>query len=129
MAQKESQADKTKESLSNLIPPAIAAMGKQRLEEFVAVQTEQLAKLQEVNRNWFDRMQSEATLAAEFTAKLTAARSMPEIAAAYQEWSSRHMAMAAEDAKRIFADSQKLAETAARLLSNGWRPNGHGGGA
>jgi len=35
------------------------------------------------------------------------------------------MEMAAEDAKRIFADGQKLAETGARLLSNGWRPNGN----
>jgi len=46
---------------------------------------------------------------------------------AYQEWGLRHMEIAAHDAKRIFADGQKLAETGARLFSNGWRPNGHGG--
>ena len=126
MAQNETQADKAKESAPNLIPPEFAAMGKKRLEEFVAVQTEQLEKLQKMNRDWFDRMQSEATLASEFSAKLTAARSLPEVAAAYQEWAARHMEMAAEDTKRIFADGQKLAETGARLLSNGWKANGHG---
>jgi hypothetical protein len=126
MAQNESQTNKAKEPPSNLIPPEFAAMGKKRLEELVAIQTEQLEKLQEVSRNWFDRIQSEAKLASEFTAKLTAARSIPEVATAYQEWAQRHMEMAAEDAKRIFADGQKLAETGVRLLSNGWKPNGKG---
>ncbi len=89
------------------------------------MQTEQLEKLQEVNRNWIDRMKSQAKLGSEFAAKLTAARSIPEVATAYQEWAGRQMEMAAEDAKRIFADGQKLAETGARFLSNGWRTNGH----
>ena len=52
----------------------------------------------------------------------------PEVATAYQEWATRHMEMAAEDAKRFFADGQKFAETGARLLSNGWQANGHAGG-
>ena len=78
-----------------------------------------------MNRSWIDGMQSQAKLGSEFVAKLTAARSIPEVATAYKEWASRQMEMAAEDAKRIFADGQKLAETGARLLSNGWRPNGN----
>jgi hypothetical protein len=127
MTQNETQADMAKGSTSNLIPPQFAAMGKKRLEDFVAMQAEQMEKLQEMNRSWLERMQSEATLASEFAAKLTAARSVPEVAAAYQEWATRHMEMAAEDGKRIFADAQKLAETGARLLSGGWQPNGHGG--
>ena len=128
MSQTERRADKADKSApSNLIPPELAAMGKKRLDQLVAMQTEQLEKLQEANRNWFERIQSEAKLASEFTAKLTAARSIPEVATAYQEWAGRHLEMAAEDAKRIFADGQKLAETGARLLSNGWWPNGHGG--
>lgn len=128
MAQKESHTERTeKSSLPNLIPAELAAMGKKRLDELVAMQTEQLEKLQEVNRNWFDRLETEATLASEFASKLTAARSVPEAAAAYQEWASRHLEMAAEDAKRIFADGQKLAETGTRLLFSGWRLNGHNG--
>ena len=111
---------------SHLIPPEFAAMGKKRLEELVAMQTGLLEKLQEVNRDWFDRMQSEAALASEFTAKLTAARSIPETATVYQEWGSRRMEMAVEDGKRLFADGQKFVETGARLLSNGWLSNGGG---
>lgn len=130
MAQKECHSERTgteKSSLSNLFPGEFGAMGKKRMEEFAKAQTELLDKLQETNQQWTERMQSEATLASEFAAKLTAARSIPEVATAYQEWAGRHMEMAAQDAKRIFADGQKLAETGVRLLSNGWWPNGHGG--
>ena len=89
MAQKEAQPErKEKSSLANLIPAEFAAIGKKRLDEYIAMRTEQLEKLQEVNRNWFDRMETEATLASEFATKLTAARSIPEAATAYQEWAS-----------------------------------------
>ena len=122
------QTDKAERSSpAGLIPPEFVAMGQKRFDELIAAQTEQLGKLQELNRNWFERMQTEAKLASEFTTKLTAARSMPEVAAAYQEWAQRHMEMATEDAKRVVADGQKLMETSTRLLTNGWRPNGHGG--
>ncbi len=128
MAQKETERTE-KSSLLNLMPADVAAIGKKRLDELIAMQAEQLEKLQEVNRNWFDRIEAEATLMSEFAAKMTAARALPEVAAACQEWTSRHMEMAAEDAKRIVADGQKLAETGARLLFSGWRPNGHNGGS
>lgn len=85
--------------------------------------------LQEVNRNWFDRLQSEATLASEFATKLSAVRSIPETATVYQEWAAKRMEMAADDAKRLLADTQKLAETGMHLLSNGRPSNPKGGGS
>ncbi len=89
-------------------------------------QTVLFEKLQELNKQWFDRVETEATLASELAAKFTAARSIPEVATAYQVWASRHVEMATEDAKRLLAEGQRLAETGARLLSNGWWPNGLG---
>ena len=78
MSQTERRADKAEKSApSNLIPPELAAMGKKRLDELVAKQTEQLEKLQEVNRNWIDRIKSQAKLGSELVAKLTAARTIP----------------------------------------------------
>lgn len=60
MSQTERRPDRAEKSApSNLIPPEFAAMGKKRLDELVAVQTEQMEKLQEVTRNWIDRMQSQ----------------------------------------------------------------------
>ena len=127
MAQRERHTDEAeKTSASYQIPPELATMGIKPFEELVAIQSEQLKKLQEVVGNCFDRMQSEATLTSEFAAKLTAARSIPEVATACQGWTNHHMEMAVTDAKRIFADVQQLAEAGVRLWSNGWRPNGHG---
>ena len=129
MAQKESYSERTEKSmLPNLMSAEFAAVGKKRIEEFGKAQTEFVDKLRETNRQWFERMQSEATLASEFAARLTAARSIPEVATAYQEWANRQMEMAAEDAKRVFADSQKLVEAGVHFLSNGWLSNGKASG-
>jgi hypothetical protein len=62
-------------------------MGKKRIDEFVKMQAELLDKLQETNRQWLDRAQSEANLASEFASKLAAARSIPDAMTAFQEWS------------------------------------------
>lgn len=125
MVQKESEQIK-KSSSPNLIPADLAAMGKKRIDEFVNMQTKLLNELQETNRQWFDRAQAEADLASEFSAKLTAARSIPEAMAVWQEWTSRRFAMMAEDGKRLFTDTQKFMEVGSRLLSSGSFINGGG---
>ena len=128
MVQKESERTK-RSSSPNPIQAGFAAMGGERVEEFVNLQTKLLNELQETNRQWLDRAQSEANLASEFAAKLTAARSIPEAMAAYQEWASRRFAMMAEDGKHLLGDTQKFMEVGARLLSSGSIVNdGKGGG-
>jgi predicted phage tail protein len=109
------------------MPTEFAEMGKKRVEDFAKAQAELLEKVQECNRHWVDRFQSEAQLASEFASKLTAARSIPDAMAASQEWSSRRIEMMAEDARRLVADTQTFLETGARLLSNGCWPNGAAG--
>ena len=128
MAQKESYAERTEKTSSpNLMPAEFSEMGKKRVEEFVNTQRELLEKLQEMNRQWFDRAQSETNLTSEFASKLTAARSIPEAMAAYQEWASRRFEMMAEDGKQLFADAQKFVEAATRLLPNASLIKGGGG--
>ena len=105
-----------------------AGMGKKRVEEFVNIERDLLETFLETNRQWFDRAQAEANLASEFASKLTAARSLSEAMAAYQEWTSRQFEMMAEDGKHILADTQKFIETGARLLSNASLTNGGKGG-
>jgi hypothetical protein len=63
-----------------------------------------------------DRLQSEASLASELTSRLTAARSPADAAAAYQEWMSRRMGMAAEDGKHLLANTQKIMQTGAQRI-------------
>jgi hypothetical protein len=94
--------------------------GKRRVEDMIDLQTEVFDYLQEVNRNWFAHIHSEAAIASEIANKLTEARSMPETATLYREWANRRMELFAEDGKRLIADTEKLLETGARLLADGW---------
>ena len=128
MVQKESHTERTeKSSLPNLMPTEFAELGKKRIEEFVNTQKELVEKFQEMNRQWFDRAQAEANLASELASKLTAARSIPDAMAAYQEWASRRFEMMAEDGKHLLADTQKFMEAATHLLPNGSLIKGSGG--
>jgi hypothetical protein len=121
----ENGTDKTERSgNADFVPSELAAMGRKRLDQIVGAQTQQLEKFGEMSRNWLDRMQSEAALASELATRLAAARSAPEVATAYQEWGTRHIERAAEDARRIFAEARKLAESGAQLLSRGLRIDG-----
>lgn len=119
MAQKETSERTEKSSLPNLMPAQFAAMGQNQIDEFIKMQTELLDKLQDTNRQWFNRMKSEADLASEFAAKLAAARSIPDAMTACQEWFTRRFEMMAEDGKHLLEDSQKFIEAGARLMSNG----------
>jgi hypothetical protein len=128
MTQTESLTDRMKSSSSSRpIPSELAAMGQKRIEEFADWQAELLKTLQETNRRWLDRTQSEASLASTLASKMTAARSLPEVMAAYQDWTSRRFEMMAEDGKQLLADAQRFMETSARFMSNGWPAKGRGG--
>jgi Phasin protein len=107
-----------------MIPLEFAAFGTKGLQGLVQAQSEFFEKIQKINQDWFDRIQLEATVASEFATKLTAARSVPETAAIYQEWARRRLEIAAEDGKRLLGNSQQFMEMGARLLSNNGRRGG-----
>jgi hypothetical protein len=81
---------------------------KKLLDTFGQVQRERLARTME-----------ETKLASEFAAKVAGARSIPDIMAIYQEWIAKCEELIAEDGRRFLQDSQKVANAALSLLSNG----------
>jgi hypothetical protein len=85
----------------------------ERLSRF---QAELIEKIQEVNRHWLERVQSEATLAAEFAGKMASARSFLDAATVYQEWASRQLKLAVEDASYAISTGEALMGMGARLL-------------
>ena len=114
------QADKsTASATSTSIIADLGEIGKKRAEAVATMQAELFKEFQEISQYWTGRAKTEADLASELISKLTAARSVPEIAKAYQEWASRRMQMVLEDGQRLFADSFRLTETTAQLFSNG----------
>ena len=96
---------------AGLASPEFVTGQRARVEELVAIQTQQMERLREIGGSWLARMQSEVTLASELSARLAAARTLPDVTSAYQEWIVRHMEAAAEDSKRVMAAAQTLADT------------------
>jgi len=108
-------------SLFSQVPAEFGELGKKQIEAFSNAQMEFLSNLQEINKHWMDRMQSEANIASEFVSKLTAARSIPDAMTACQEWTSRRLELMVEDGQHVFADTQKLMKSGTQFLGNGWR--------
>src|SRR5262249_35250237 len=96
-----------------------ATLGKKRIEAFVTAQTELFEELQEANRHWLDRFQSEANLASEYASKLSSARTIPDAMAVSRDWATRYFQMLAEDGKHFADDTRKFMETGARFFTNG----------
>jgi hypothetical protein len=83
---------------------------KELLDTFERAQRDRLARAMEETR-----------LASEFAAKVAGARSIPEVMAIYQEWMARCAQLFDEDGRKFLDDSQKVANAALSLLSNGQR--------
>ena len=117
----------TAKEKSTKSPPApylgtdgFAKLGGKQAENFMEVQKEFQALLEQANRDWLARAEKEHALASELAAKLAGARSLPDVAKEYQEWMTRRMQLMAEDSQKFFADSQKFMNSAVRLMSKGW---------
>jgi hypothetical protein len=88
------------------------------------VQSEFINALQEMSRDWMACATAEIDLGLKLSKKLTAARSVPDAIAAYQEWLSNEVGARAEDVRRLMSNGQKFMDTGARFLSNGWSSAG-----
>ena len=84
-------------SLVNFMPADLAETGKKRMEDFLQAQNAFLETLQQANRQWLDRLQTEAAFVSEFSSKLSTTRSLPEAMTACQDYTKRWFEMMAED--------------------------------
>jgi hypothetical protein len=71
-----------------------------------------------MSRDWMGRATAEFELGLELSKKLTAAHSVPDAVAAYQEWLSEEMNARVEDARLLMSNGQKFMDASSRLLSN-----------
>lgn len=100
-----------REGTSSRQPPNLA--GSELLDTF-----------REMSLSWVERASAEVQLGLKLTKDLSAAHSVPEAFTAYQEWLSKEMDARAEDARQLMSDGQKLMDTSARILTNGWTSTG-----
>ena len=85
----------------------------------MAVHKRLLDTFEQVQRDRLTRTMEETKLASEFAAKVASARSIPDVMALYQQWIMKCEEMMAEDGRKFLDDSQKVANAALSLLSNG----------
>ena len=110
--------------MSNILPAEFVEIGKKRVAAFMEIQQDLFDVFQEINQAWFDRARSAATVHSELIAKLSAARTVPETADAYQQCMGKRMEMMVEDGRRLLADSQKIVDLGTKFLTNGSGRNG-----
>jgi predicted ATPase with chaperone activity len=108
-----SKASKTVERQISETEKKISGATLQAQDEFVKT-------CEEMSREVMSRATAEIELGVKLSQKLSAARSIPDVVSAYQEWLSAEMSARSEDARWFMSNSQKFMTTSARLLSNGW---------
>ena len=121
---KKSKKISKKSSPSNLGPAKFAKFGGKQAETSMEMQKEVGGPFEQANRDWLARLEKERDLASELASKLSAAKSLPDVAKEYQEWMTQRMEMMAEDSHKFFADSQKFMNSAVGLMTKGGWPSG-----
>jgi sugar-specific transcriptional regulator TrmB len=114
------EASKTVEKQITQAEKRIAQAEKKIGDATLQAQDEFLNTLEEMNREVMSRMAAEVERGVKLSTRLSAARSLPDAVAAYQEWISEVVNARSEDARRFMANSQKFMTTSTRFLSNGW---------
>ena len=101
-------------------PEAFLKMGREQTEATLEIQKELLETYEQASRVWLARVQSEIELWSDLANKLTATRTLPDAMGAYQESVAQRLQMAADDGRRLTAESQEIMGKITRALSKGW---------
>lgn len=111
-----SHSEKTSSATQNV---AFGDVGARNVTAGLSLQKEMLGLLSDMGRDWFACASAEAELAMRLPNRLTAARSVPEAVAAYQEWFGEWMNRCSQDSQRLLSDGQKIVVTSARCFAGG----------
>lgn len=113
------QQNRTDSVFPNLMPPEVAKIGKRNLETLAAVQQEFLAAVNRANGTWVAYLNEEAALNSDFSKKVTSTRSIPDAAAAYQEWITQQINLLSKHAQKVLEETQDLTKSYTQAIGNG----------
>ncbi len=97
----------------------LAKAAETQAQGAVAVQQELWHLFEEARQDWLNLAQREAQLASDLSVTLSACKTVPEIAKAYQDWMSESFMMFGQESQRMFANSQKFMTSAMTTIGNG----------
>ena len=82
----------------------------------MAMRQEVFGLLEEAQRDWLKLAEREAHLMSEFSTALSACKSLPDVAKAYQDWMSEQLEMSSQASQRMFANGQRLMVSAVTMI-------------
>jgi hypothetical protein len=106
--------------LSETIQAQFAETSKKIGDATIHAQNEFFKAFEEISRDVMTCATTEVEHGLKLSKKLTAARSVPDALAAYQEWISEGIDTRVDVARRFMTNGQRIMDTGTRLLSNGW---------
>jgi hypothetical protein len=104
--------------------PELFQLGAERLESLLERQKQLLDAFEQIQRDRISRMIEETEFASDLAARVSKARTVPDIMTVHQEWISRRVEMLAEDGRKFLDDSQNVANAMLRMLASNGRTSG-----
>ena len=101
------------------VPEHLLDITRQNIETLAAIQKQLLDVLNKANHETAAFLNEEVELTSNLSKKVTAAGSIPDATAAYQEWISRQMELITQQAKIIFENTQEFTKTCMHVASGG----------
>lgn len=108
------RSEKTSSAMQNA---AFGDVGARNVTDGLRLQREMLGLLSDMGQDWFACASAEAELAMRLPNRLTAARSVADAVAAYQEWLGEWMNRCSRDSQRLLSDGQKIVVTSVRCFA------------
>jgi len=85
----------------------------------------QSALFQEMNavgQHWVDAAQAQLNVTSELMSRLASAHTLPDFVSAYQECTTKRLALASAESRRLLDDCQRCMSAATKSFSNGFTP-------
>jgi hypothetical protein len=96
-----------------------ATFGQRQSQALTEAQKGWTRLFQKATDDWRARIVLEQKMAAELTGELSAAKNLPDAAAAYQKWIVRHLELMTEDGQKLLDGNQTFVTSMNRLLPKG----------
>jgi hypothetical protein len=104
-----------------VMPQDLADLGKKTVDTMIGAQKGFLDAFQSFNQQWLSNINTEATLASEFFAKLASVKSIPDAATACQSYATRQMEILADNSRQLMTASENIMP---KLFGNGLNKTG-----
>jgi hypothetical protein len=92
-------------------PEYLSDIARQNVNRLAAIQRPLLDALNKANQEWLNCLNEAGEVNSNLSKKVTTANSLPEMTAAYQEWTTKQLDLIMRQTKATFENAQNFAKT------------------